>query len=286
MAGIGYDPSPEYQPLGEWGGVVKYGNDRHLVVMFYVRSVHNPVKSQQAGRRMHDMMDYVKMHAPGEQMQVIDRPVVEDDKRRFPRQWEQFQRGRQQIPDGTPIDLLFPSHPHIADNLRSYGVHTIEACAEMSQPALDSIGMGAQDYKNRASDYLAAANDGSAHHKFTTEIEALKRENGRLKRQMEDLMLQHAQMLTQMQRGMPVPSAMVPQNPLYASAPGQPGSYQFAAPNGEPIRGETEFGQVPVDQPATRNDLMAELPRTGKIMRRRFKRKEGDADENEATSQA
>jgi hypothetical protein len=254
---MGYEPEGELEMFGDHGRV-KYGKDEHLVVFFYKKSVHNALKSQAAGVRFHDELDFVKMHAPGEHLQVIDRPVVESDKTRFPRQWRAFQQGRKQETDGIPIDMLFPLHPAVADNLRSYGVHTIEQCANMSASAIESIGMGAQDYKNRAVDYMEAASAGANYHKFTAQLDEEKRKNVRLQKQLDELSAQFTMIMNQVKAGMLVPGAMVPQQGIPGLANFQPVQPQ----NALPIRGEAE----PAAQPR-RNDLMADLPKGGRIKR-------------------
>jgi hypothetical protein len=176
-------------------GVVKYGDDSSTIALFYNRSVHNPVKSAQAGTPIHDDVDYVRIHQPGERLNIIDRPVTQADKGRFPRQWADYIGQREQIPDGTPIDLLFPAHPNVGANLRGLGVHTIEQCAKLSGHAMDVIGMGAQEYQNRANEYLEAANQGVGLHKLHRELEerdskirVLESMVGSLKGQLDQLL--------------------------------------------------------------------------------------------------
>jgi hypothetical protein len=250
------EPQGEYQHMGNWGGLVKYGDDKNLAVFFYRRSVPNALKSEQAGTRFHDEVDYIKMFAPGEQLQVIDRPVTDADKRRFPVQWRAYENNRRQIVDGIPVDMLFPSYPAIADNLRSCGVHTVEQCANLSASAVDSIGMGAQEYQNRAKDYLEAAKAGSNYHKFKAQLDEKDRELKRLRDQVAALSAQFAAVMGQLQQGLPVPSAMIPQKGI----PGIP-NFQPLQPQaqGLPIRGEAK----PEVEP--RKDLMADLPPAGKI---------------------
>jgi hypothetical protein len=261
---MSYEATPEYQQMGDWGGMVRYGNDRNLVVMFYMKSVHNPLKSMQAGVRYHDDVPYVRIHHPGERDQVIDRPVNDADKQRWPKQWMQFKNGREQVCDGTPIDMLFPSWPSIADNLRSYGVHTVEQCADMSSHAMDSIGMGAQDYQTRAKEYLEAARSGADYHKYQDEVATLKRENDRLKRDVETLSAQFGAIMGQLKAGLPVPAAMVP-------LAGIPGLANFQPMQGQgdtsgPTRGDGPLEPVVPQEP--RKDLMANsLPQTGRARR-------------------
>jgi len=176
-------------------GVVKYGNDAQTIALFYNRSVHNPVKSRQAGTPIHDDVDYVRIQQPGERLNIVDRPVQQEDKARFPRQWADYTSNREQIPEGTPIDLLFPAHPNVGANMRGLGVYTIEQCAELSGHAMDVIGMGAQEYVNRAKEYLDAAGKGVGLHRLHQELEdrdskirVLEAQVGSLKGQLDQLL--------------------------------------------------------------------------------------------------
>lgn len=144
-------------------GVVEYGGgDKGQIAMFYNRPVHNPSKSTEAGRPVYEDVIYVRIHPPGERLNIIDRPAMRSDAQRWPMQWAQFQQNKQQTPEGTPIDLFYPEQPSVAATLRASGVHTIEQCAALSASAMDNIGMGAQKWVNDAQKILEASSKGVA----------------------------------------------------------------------------------------------------------------------------
>ncbi len=182
-----FAPVTNIRMQGDWGGVVEYGNDRSQVAMFYNRSVHNPAKSNEAGRPIFEDQVYVRIHPPGERLSIIDRPAKGDDSRRFPAQWAAFQQNKQQVPEGTPIAMLYPDYPSVAVMLRAHGVQTIEQCAELSGPAIDNVGMGCQRYVNDAQKYLSMSNKGVKASQFRHEMESKDREIKVLTKQVEDL---------------------------------------------------------------------------------------------------
>ena len=141
-----------------YGTVFK--GDEGLIITFYVKSVQDIQQSERQGVPIYRDAQFVKIFRAGEMMNVIDRPVQEYDKIRFRHQWEQFQLNKTQLPEGTPIELLFPNHPSISDTLKSYGVYTIQQCAGLTAHAIDRLGMGGQEYVNRAQAYIDAAKDG------------------------------------------------------------------------------------------------------------------------------
>lgn len=100
-------------------------------------------------------------------------------------EWAQFTENKQQTADGTPIDLLYPDHPSVAATLRASGVYTIEQCSELSGPAIDNIGMGAQRYCNDAKKFMEAANKGIKASQMRHELEQRDSEIRTLKQQLE-----------------------------------------------------------------------------------------------------
>lgn len=182
------------RPTGiDWGsadrtyGQVKFGDDSQQVVIFYTKSVFNAAKSSQLKVRHYDNQNWIKIHPPGEKLNILDRPAKESDKVKYPRQWNLFLQNKTQVPEGTPIDLLFPNNPAIADNLKAFGVYTIQQCANLSAHAMDTIGMGGNDWKNMASQYLENAKSGSAFLEMKANLDRKDQEFKSLKRQFEQL---------------------------------------------------------------------------------------------------
>lgn len=190
------------RPTGiDWGsadktfGQVRFGEDSQQVVLFYTRSVFNAMKSQANGSRHYENEIWVKLHPPGERLNVIDRPVTDIDKVKYPQQWNMFLQNKTQVPEGTPIDLLFPNSPATADNLKAFGVHTVQQCAKLSAHAQQTIGMGATEWMNMAKQYLDSASSGTAFlalraelSQKDTELRVMKQQYDKLKAQLDDLL--------------------------------------------------------------------------------------------------
>jgi len=173
---------------GGKSGTVKFGGgDDSLLVLFYNRSVEIPSKSVEMGRRWCENQVFIKIQHPGENFNVIDRPATDADKMRFRRYWNLFMQNRTQVPEGTPIDLLFPNHPAVGENLRAMGVYTIEQCAKLSAIAIDGIGRGGQEYVNRAQAYLASADKGKSFHKMQKQLDEERTRNSVLEQQVASL---------------------------------------------------------------------------------------------------
>lgn len=176
-------------------GTVEYGGgDRGMVAMFYNKAIHNPAKSAESGRPVYEDKVYIRIHPPGERLNIVDRPADDSHKRRFPVQWAQFQQNRQQLPEGTPVDLLYPDHPAVPATLRAHNVHTVEQLAELSANAIESVGMGAQRYVNDAKSYLEKANKGVGIAQHRRDLEERDQKISTLERLIQEQSQQIAQM--------------------------------------------------------------------------------------------
>lgn len=174
----------------EWRGdigVVQYGNSRGMVCMFYNKSVQDPTSSAAAGRPVFKDQVFVRIHPPGERLNIWDQPATDKERRRFPMEWAAFQQNREQIPEGTPVDLLYPDHPSIARTLRAASVHTIEQLVELSAHAIEDVGMGCQRWVNDAVRYMEMANKGVTATQHRRDVEKMESENRVLHQQIEQL---------------------------------------------------------------------------------------------------
>lgn len=169
-------------------GMVQYGpGDDKLLAGFYKKSVLNAARSRDEGRPIYEGRDFIKIQHPGETLNVVDRPASEQDKQRFPRQWAQYERGVTQIPDGVPLNQLFPDKPQVVDMMRGYNIHTVEQLRNLSGQAISTVGMGCQEWVNLANRYMERAEKGVDHHKFEAAIAQKDQEIASLKRQMAEV---------------------------------------------------------------------------------------------------
>ena len=197
MSGEGFNPTG-IRWAGQGYGMVEFGRDDQMVVMFYTRPVKHDVKSKEANRPIFEDMAYVKIFTPGERLNQVDRPVNDSDKQRWPRQWADYVHKRTQVPEGTPIDLLFPNHPAIAETMKGMGVYTVEQCSQLSAHAIDSIGMGGQEYVNKAKAFISSAEKGMGFSKLQADMETLKQQLRIAQRQVVDQKKQIDELLNRM----------------------------------------------------------------------------------------
>lgn len=125
------------------------GGDNRLWVRFERKSRLNSYRSEQEGRPIYEPVDMIRIQQPGERDQLV-RVVKDDDKLRFPKQWEAFSKEVEQVPDGTPIKMLFPNEPHIVEVMLDLKIQTIEQLAAVTEHAIERLGMDGRKYVSKA----------------------------------------------------------------------------------------------------------------------------------------
>lgn len=154
------------------GGIVEFGDDSRLFVEFTSRAVPDPIASTEAGRPVSRQMDYIRIRQPGERDEIM-RPAHDGDRRRFRRHWDAFQDGRQALPEGTPLALLFPNNPEIIENLKHDKIFVVEQLAALSDTQIQNIGMGARAWQQKAAEFLMLSDNGKGFHVLQKQINQL-----------------------------------------------------------------------------------------------------------------
>lgn len=180
-------------PTGPNSYGVSYGDDSQLHVEFYDREVKDVAASEKEGRVIHQTIPYVRQTFPGDRTKVKDEPVdfngtpggKPPHPARFPRQWEAYKDGREQVADGTSLMEWPPISRAEAMDLKVMKIHTVEQLANLPDSALTWL--GAQMWRNKAKAWLEQATGGSAVLKLQSENESLKLDLEMMKKQIADL---------------------------------------------------------------------------------------------------
>lgn len=109
---------------------------------------------------------FVRIIIPGDKNTIIEQPVRDDHKARFPRQWLYFQMKQNETdvtPIGTPIEQWVKDDPDNvskgwAEELHILKFATVEQVATASDLQLQKIGMGGVGLREKAKAYLARRN--------------------------------------------------------------------------------------------------------------------------------
>lgn len=113
------------------------------------------IRHQREGGTYYRPHPWIEIRAPGDKDEIRQRPVREEDKVRFPREWELFQKGTEEPASGTPLlTVAFLTKGQVLE-FAAGGINTVEHLAEVS----DVNGQKFMDFhrvRQRARDYLAA----------------------------------------------------------------------------------------------------------------------------------
>lgn len=164
---------------------VSYGDDSSVWAEFEQVAIKNEFRSTQEGRPIFDDKVFLRIMFPGDKTKVVLRPVKEEDKLRFRKQWEAFEKKEEQVASGTPITEWAPLTKGEAMSLKALNIHTVEMLAGLPDTALTWL--GARQYRDKAVAFLAQAKDGSAVLKLQAENDTLKADLEVLKQQVQEL---------------------------------------------------------------------------------------------------
>jgi hypothetical protein len=156
--------------------------DATLSVRFYSRPVQNMYQTEQQGRPIFEDVIYVEIATPGNDKNIIDTPMREAHKMRFPVQWAHYHNTH--AGDARDVGTPLASWPLIsaaqAEELKALKFRTVEHIANASDLNLSNIGMaGGMDVfqlRLRAQAFLRAASDSAAPQQQAVEIEKLRAE--------------------------------------------------------------------------------------------------------------
>lgn len=164
----------------------RYALDKKLHVTFYMRAVMNNYKSAQEGRPIFDEKEFVRIITPGDKNAIFDQPVNDEHRRRFEAQYARFKKGLEQAQSGTPLEVWPQMTVGMVAELKALNVSTVEQLADLSDTLAQRI-MGANQWRQKAKVFLAAAAGEAATTKLQAELEARDAQIAALTQQMAEL---------------------------------------------------------------------------------------------------
>lgn len=141
-----------------------------IFVRFYAYEDYNRARSVAEGRPIIDVKDYIEFPRAGE-IDILRRQATEGDKQAHPDAWRAYKESREQMPSGTPVATLFPAHPEIISLLRHFRVHTVEQLAEISDTAVQQIGLGGHEWRARAQELIKASEGSQGFHQLKKQVD-------------------------------------------------------------------------------------------------------------------
>lgn len=120
----------------------------------YLHPVKDEGASAKEGRDVFRDERFIRLQAPGDRGNVIERPIRLEDEKRFPDAFERFRRG-DLAPKGTPLTVLGLT-PAIIAELAYFAVHSTEALAAVTDESLSKMGPLRQ-FRDKARAFVEAA---------------------------------------------------------------------------------------------------------------------------------
>ena len=175
--------------------------DSALHAHFYSKLVKNDFKSDLAKEEISDPVDYIKITIPGDTLNTPDRPVRDEDKKRFAAQWHAYQARQGMVSDfqGTPLKKWTRLSDDQVRELEAMKFMNIEAVAQASDAHILGIGMiagqSAFAFRDEARSFLTKLEADSKLSEADMKVKAMKEESDKIQ---ADLMAKMAAMQEQM----------------------------------------------------------------------------------------
>ncbi len=164
--------------------------DEQLLVRFFSAEKQNMAKTEEEGRPIYDMVDWIEIHQPGNKLTAIMRIATDKDRQRFSRHWAAYQsRENQEELSGTPLEQWPGITKAQVAELKYLNVRSIEQLINLSDGSTRTI-LGIADIKRKAKAYLDAADQQKAANEITStrnQLEEQKELNNKMAARLEAL---------------------------------------------------------------------------------------------------
>lgn len=186
-----------------------------VIVKFHMHPVLNQLKSwggitykkdgteetvEGAGRPVYDDVEFIEIRVPGDKTLRVDRPVRAHDKKNYQDQYRAWKSGaKDQDSTGTPLSVWRGIPPSMVEELRHFGIRTVEHLANVSDGNLAQIGP-IRALRNKAQEFLEASKGNASNDAIRAQLEAKSNEAEAMKRQLKELQEQMSQLQKQNQK--------------------------------------------------------------------------------------
>ena len=166
--------------------------DQALHVSIYDGTVLQNFLSEQEGRPIYHDVVMIRIQAAGDKLNIIERPIEEMDKRRFPLHWAHYQNTtKSEDHPGTPLSEIPGMTKGGAQTLKAAGFHTVEQFASASDQVLNSLGMSAgvspTAFREQCKRFLGATADMAPAAKLQVELSQRDAKIAAMQAQLEQL---------------------------------------------------------------------------------------------------
>lgn len=168
-----------------------YGNtdndpSKHYV-QFYKKAKQDKKATLEQGRPICKMVDYIRIHTPGQKDSIIDTPVNDAHKRMYARQFEAFLNDKSQDEaSGTLLSAWGGVPPERVEEYSFGKIRTVEQLAGASDAALQNMGPGSTKERQRARDYVELMKGNAPLAQMRADLESRDAQIAAMERQLKE----------------------------------------------------------------------------------------------------
>ncbi len=154
--------------------------ESNVFVTIYSEAVELTYESEKAGRPIFKEFPFIRITIPGDTNNIIETKLTDAHKKKYPKAWEEFQRGESQGFTGTPLEQWPQITRAQVKESKYFECHTVEQLAGLTDSHCQKMGMGFRELREKAKAYLGVAES-------TAVATAQAAENDRLRQEMAEL---------------------------------------------------------------------------------------------------
>lgn len=132
-----------------------FGNDAHKIVpRFFLHEQQDDLGTARAGRPIFRTEERVEIIMPGNPLTRPVQRVTDEHRERWPKEYEAFKKGEEMSHTGTPLEYWPVMNRAMIRELKALDIYTIEQVSELSDLAIQRIGMGGLKMRELARAYF------------------------------------------------------------------------------------------------------------------------------------
>lgn len=178
----------------------------NLLIRFGVQRTLNEYKSEQEGRPIYDEDEVVAIRVIGSRDEV-SHIVTDEIRREYREQYSKWKAGHEAPVSGTPLEEWPKASSSFIDEMRLYGVRTVEELSALSDGIVSS-NPGWMTMRTQAQAWLEAAGDSAAVTRYASENEALKAQLAAMQEQINRMGTAQANVPASKRKGAVAPAEM------------------------------------------------------------------------------
>lgn len=146
----------------------------NAIAIFRLEPKFDGGATKREGRPVYREVPWIEIIIPGNNKDIVERPVTDADKRRFPIQWANFQNHVEAPLEGTPVkEVPWLGRAQVA-MLEHLNILSVENLAGLGDSEIQNLGPGGRDLVAKAQNWIDMAKEGAAGTAAISEMKLLR----------------------------------------------------------------------------------------------------------------